>query len=64
MSEDTNRSLLGLFLLGLVIGFGSIVSPVLPQFAEQDWGFLCRDRIVLLSLLVYLDLSAALFGLS
>jgi MFS family permease len=28
-------NILGLFLLGLVIGFGSIVSPILPQFAEQ-----------------------------
>ena len=35
MAEETVRNLLGLFLLGLVIGFGSIVSPVLPQFAEQ-----------------------------
>jgi MFS family permease len=28
-------NILGLFLLGLAPGFGSIVSPILPQFAEQ-----------------------------
>ena len=35
MSEDTVRSFLGLFLLGLLSSFGSVVSPVLPQYAEQ-----------------------------
>lgn len=35
MSEDPVSRLLGLSLLGLVVGFGSIVSPILPQFAEQ-----------------------------
>lgn len=29
------RSLIGMFLLGLLSSFGSVVSPVLPQYAEQ-----------------------------
>lgn len=35
MSEENVRSLLGVFLLGLLSGFGSIASPVLPQYAER-----------------------------
>ncbi len=35
MSGDTIRNFLGFFLLGLLGSFGSIVSPVLPQYAEQ-----------------------------
>lgn len=35
MSKEPVRSLFGLFLLGLLSSFGSVVSPVLPQYAEQ-----------------------------
>ncbi|MEM3005341.1 MAG: MFS transporter, partial [Candidatus Bathyarchaeia archaeon] len=35
MYEETVRSYLGLFLLGLLSSFGSVVSPVLPQYAEH-----------------------------
>lgn len=35
MSEDPARSFFGLFLLGFLGSFGSVVSPVLPKYAEQ-----------------------------
>ncbi|MEM2740351.1 MAG: MFS transporter [Candidatus Bathyarchaeia archaeon] len=35
MPEDPNRSFLGIFLLGLLGSFGSVVSPILPQYAER-----------------------------
>jgi DHA1 family multidrug resistance protein-like MFS transporter len=35
MPRNVNRSLIGLFLLGLLGSFGSVVSPVLPVYAEK-----------------------------
>jgi DHA1 family multidrug resistance protein-like MFS transporter len=35
MSEDAVRSFFGLFLLGFLGSFGSVVSPVLPQYAQR-----------------------------